>query len=814
MIKKLLYMVVCVLFTHTTLAQTLTGKVVDETNQPLPYVHVKSEQGNTLTNYNGEYGLNITDSCTITFSFIGFKKQTIKTGKGVLNVVMVTEAQIIGEVTVKSKKNNASETVLLLERKKLVGIESSIGGMEMSKKGISNAEDGLKKLTSITFSNSRLNVRGLDDRYNQITLNGIPIPSNNSDRKNIDLSILPLSVIDNIKVKKTYSSEQWSNVAGAQINITTPNVRKHFTVNYKGSFNTLTPTPNSSLNISFGNNKLKKFGLLVNFNLNQDNQNTNGVIRLANKQGNSILDYNFTEKLQQLTPSAIMVLDFNHKDLEVSNTTLFINQNSKSYRTTLGSHFDYNTDLFTIRITPTNHNLFTEQIKFELKKDKFEIRGIGGLSLVNSGENGRNQFVYLYDGNYQFNNVDKLDNHFFWSQNKESRINLGLTGKYHIRKTLHEFGYSYMITNNYFNYQQEYYDLLGVNNENVSVDPNNPFMFINGENSESFWVNNPASEVNGVIRNHSGYYKSDFNNDKIDLSFGSRFEKIYQLVEYKDQLSPVFTKYSILDNFEILPYLNVKYKITNKLQLRGSGAVTTIRPRFREMTPFIYTEVFAGSKIQGNPNLINSTVYNGDLNLEFYPSKTEIVSFTMYYKLIKNPIEKVNVATASGRLETYQNSLQSMVYGGEFDFKKSIKNFKFDFNSSYLYSNITTSENTSSSVVVTNINRPLQGSSKFMTNFDVFYMINKNNNIGIVYNYVGTKLNSVGVFGLGDIYQTPQHFVNMVYNINKDKFVMSFRINNLFNTEYKLQQMTDIGLITTNSYRTGQEFSVRFGYKL
>ena len=135
-----------------------------------------------------------------------------------------------------------------------------------------------------------------------------------------------------------------------------------------------------------------------------------------------------------------------------------------------------------------------------------------------------------------------------------------------------------------------------------------------------------------------------------------------------------------------------------------------------------------------------------------------MIAFTFYSKIIKNPIEKVNVATASGRLETYQNSESSNVIGGEIELKKQIDRFTIDYNLSLLWSNIVTSDSGSSSVVVTNLNRPLQGSSPVLSNFDVFYKMNRHTNIGLTYNYVGKKLNSVGVFGLGDIYQSPQHF--------------------------------------------------------
>ena len=85
-----------------------------------------------------------------------------------------------------------------------------------------------------------------------------------------------------------------------------------------------------------------------------------------------------------------------------------------------------------------------------------------------------------------------------------------------------------------------------------------------------------------------------------------RTEYVYQTVTYQDQLIPSLTRNHILDNFELLPYLSVKYKLDETKQLRFNNSITTVRPRFRELTPFIYTEVFEGSKIQGNPNLINT----------------------------------------------------------------------------------------------------------------------------------------------------------------------------------------------------------------
>jgi len=804
------------LLCNVVYGQTIKGKVVDNLNEPIPftYIIVADTSIGTTSNLDGNFSLDLPrPNSVLVFSSMGYNKVSITTNGGDTVIVMYEKNITMSTVTVTARRNNTSEIGLILDKKKLTGIESSIGSTELSKKGISNVEDGLKKVTGITFSNNNINVRGLGDRYNQITLNGVPIPSNNSDKKNIDLSLLPIGIMDNVKVKKSYSSEQWSNVGGAQINISSPGIKKIKSISYRSSFNTITPIPSSSLNLQYGFENNKRFGFYTNISLKRDIQNTSGVMRLVNKQGEPILNYDFNDNVNQITPSGVLILSYNKNNFGLKNTSMVISQNNNTNRETFGEHFDYTPKLYTTRVTPTNHTLFVNQLSGSWKKDKWSVDGIGGYSNVSSGENERKQFVYLYDGNYQFNNIDKLDNQVFWSQNKENRFNLNLLSKWDNDNIIHEFGYSFMVSNNSFDYQQKYYDLKTINDENSNINPESPEDYLTNGCYTELWVNNPASIVTGYSMINGGYYKTNMSFNKIDLSGGVRLEKVIQMVDYRDQLSPVFLRRSELDNVDILPYLSLKYKLSDKKQFKFSNSITTIRPRFREMVPFIFTEVFAGAKVQGNPNLINSKVYGTDLSFEFYPTMGDIISITTYGKLINNPIEKVNVATASGRLETYQNGDQSYVLGVEVDVKKKVNDFSFDLNTSYLLSQITVSDNGSSSTVTTNKKRPLQGSTPLLINFDIFYKFKVLHNIGLTYNFIGDKLNSVGVFGLGDIYQKPQHFLNLIYNFNKDNYILSLRVNNILNTEYQLRQQSDIGEVITNSYRMGNTLSISFKYK-
>lgn len=83
---------------------TVSGKVVSATdNEPLPGVNVaiKGQNKGTITNFNGEYTLEVDEKDVLVFSFIGYA--TIETpvgGRTRIDVSLVEEAKELGEVTV------------------------------------------------------------------------------------------------------------------------------------------------------------------------------------------------------------------------------------------------------------------------------------------------------------------------------------------------------------------------------------------------------------------------------------------------------------------------------------------------------------------------------------------------------------------------------------------------------------------------------------------------------------------------------------------------------------------------------------------
>ncbi len=253
--KKFILMIVVLLAGALAInAQTVVkGNVKEKTsngNVPLPFVNVFVE-GTTIgvaTDFDGNYQLTIPDlrSFTVSYSFMGFKKQSKEiesTGSETFSfdIIMEADGETLEEVKVAAKINRESETMLLLEQKKAKIAVESIGARELSIKGVSDASAAVTKVTGISKQdgNGTLNVRGLGDRYNTTTLNRLPLSSNNSEVKNIDLKLFPTDVISHINIEKTYTANLYGDFGGANIDIVSKKLTgaSFFNVGVKSSIN-------------------------------------------------------------------------------------------------------------------------------------------------------------------------------------------------------------------------------------------------------------------------------------------------------------------------------------------------------------------------------------------------------------------------------------------------------------------------------------------------------------------------------------------------------------------------------------------------
>ena len=225
---SLLINLICFGQTKGIVSGVLTDK--DSNNATLPFANavIKGTTIGTTTDENGVYSLSLNPgSHVIEFSFLGYENVevpiVIKAGETItINRTLGSGSYQLTDVVIKAAASREKETALLLEQKKAVEIKQSIGAQEMSRKGVSDVEEGLTKITGITKVEGRgLFIRGLEDRYNNLLINDLQAPSNSPFKKIIPLDLFPTDIVGVLNVYKTFNPNISGDFAGATVNIET-----------------------------------------------------------------------------------------------------------------------------------------------------------------------------------------------------------------------------------------------------------------------------------------------------------------------------------------------------------------------------------------------------------------------------------------------------------------------------------------------------------------------------------------------------------------------------------------------------------------
>ena len=234
---------------------SIAGKLTDKefNDEPLAFANViiKGTTKGTTTDFDGLYEIANLEPGTyiVLYSYLGYETVEVpdiivEAGKvTTINVPMsASEGVSLDEVVVTTVARKDSEVALLLDQKKAVEIKESIGAQQLAKIGVSDAATATTKISGVSSSEASgdVFVRGLGDRYLSTTLNGLPVPSDDVERKNIDLGLFPTRVIQNVSVSKTYGVQSTADQASGVVNITSrePQGSSEVSVGIRGGANT------------------------------------------------------------------------------------------------------------------------------------------------------------------------------------------------------------------------------------------------------------------------------------------------------------------------------------------------------------------------------------------------------------------------------------------------------------------------------------------------------------------------------------------------------------------------------------------------
>ena len=642
---------------------------------------------------------------------------------------------------------------------------------------------------------------------------------------------------------------------------------------FEHNFNTSTNSSpiNRSIGIFAGNkfilgkekdNSDKVLGISFVANYSNKHNYQNGDYRIINAQDETQVDYSFEKWSFNTKGSALgnvfLQLNENHN---IQLNSLFINISSDEVRETTGFNWDYVDNVFSRRLTYKQNNLLANQVSGNhvFFNNKLEMNWGLGFNATKSIEPDRRQLIYCYaDGanqdEYTMNDMDVNDNHRFFSELNENEVSAKGQIKYNITteeidgvetpKTSVIAGYNTKTKSRTFDYRQFNYNVKNLDNIHSSVDVNSPESYINDESMDQggFYIRemgDPASKYD-VYQNITAFYGAfDWKpSDKLQFLTGLRYEDGDQYLITKNQQIPTITeRYEVKAgniSDKILPSVVMKYSANDTNIVRFTVSKTVSRPGFKEVAPFEYVEMFAGTKSKGNPLLKNAFVYNADLRLERYPRFGERIAIGGFYKYISNPIEKTMLATASGQLQSFANAQKGVVTGLELEFTKQLtfigrdssrinnlfSNISFNANAAYIYSQVSIDTIVEgASIISTNLNRPLQGASPYLANIDLTYKKRFSENfkgtVAVSYNIFGRRLYAAGAQGIGDSYENSAGNLNLVFRgeFNK-RFIAGITVGNLTNPTYAIIQEGKDRDLTINSYQRGVTIGCSLTYKL
>ncbi|WP_297801596.1 carboxypeptidase-like regulatory domain-containing protein, partial [uncultured Polaribacter sp.] len=252
--KKILFITLLALsqFINAQDKGTLKGLLTDKetSNEPLPFANIiiKGTAIGTTSDFDGNYFLKVpAGNHIVIFSFLGYKEVeksfSIKDGETItINQLLSAEEGVaLDDIIIKTSSSKESASALLIDQKKAVVIKESIGAQTLAKIGVSNAANATTKISGVTKSESSgdIYIRGLGDRYLSTTMNGLPIPSDDVNNKNINLNLFSTNIIKNVGISKTYTTSSYADQGSGNVDVNSKEYSKRgFSISLAGGTNT------------------------------------------------------------------------------------------------------------------------------------------------------------------------------------------------------------------------------------------------------------------------------------------------------------------------------------------------------------------------------------------------------------------------------------------------------------------------------------------------------------------------------------------------------------------------------------------------
>lgn len=822
----------------------------------------------------------------IEIKYVGYKtvvKRQIKIEDNrivTLDFELKADTQMLSDVTVVAKANRESESVTLLEQKKSIVAVQSVGAKELSRKGVGDAQGAVTKVSGISKQEGVKNVfvRGLGDRYNLTTLNRFPIPSEDPEYKNIALDFFSTDIIQSVDVNKTFGGTMASDVAGAGINISSKELvgRSELKASVSAGANTnvmrsgvmqmdgvnafgfaQSSEPEADLNAYSFHNSLdpSKKNAPVNqsymlsggkewnwetdvFSVYMVGSHDKKYAYYDEEVRNSITSGDLSQDMKgdisKIETSQLLMagLNYRHSDkLHLQYDLMMVHAARESVGDYWGMDADFQSsdtyEGFMRRQQVNDNRLLVNQLSGVWKfAPKWSLDAGISYNKIKGMEPDRriNNLVKTAGGYVPMKGTGVQQRYF--SELNEDDINLraGFTYKlpdaYGSEFSSVNFGYTGRLVNDGFSATE--YDLSVIRQQSFdATDVKFDRYYNQGNLDKGFFMQDRNQDEYDVDKKiHSVYAEATYQlSEHFIANVGVKYDNVNLGVNYRVNRGGTKGSQSI-DKDYVLPSVNLRYNFNDKHALRFGASKTYTLPQAKEISPYRYISVSFNS--QGNPDLKPSDNYNADLKWDFYLSGSELFSIGAFYKYIKNPISRIEVASAGGFLSYENIADHAMVAGAEVEFRKDLFSRKtaeeihkltFGVNGAYTYTHAKVS------LATVSTGSQLEGAAPWIVNSDLSYQLQKgkyNLTSTLVFNYFSDRIYTIGTEGFQDIMEKGIPTLDFVLSAKMgNRFSLSMKAANLLNASHQLTRKgnADNREVVLSKYKKGVDLSLGISYE-
>ena len=211
---------------------TVTGIVMDSKTKELlvgTTIMVKESKQGTVSDVNGNYTIQgvKTGNIVLSVSYMGYKTQEIplilKKGENRnLNILLEDLSLVVGEVVVTGQVRG--QQAAINQQLNASGIVNVISTEKLQELPDANVAEAIGRLPGLMTQREggegqKIVIRGLEPKYNTISINGMMAPSTDPNDRSTDLNMVASEIIGGVEVMKAITADKDADGLGGTVNI-------------------------------------------------------------------------------------------------------------------------------------------------------------------------------------------------------------------------------------------------------------------------------------------------------------------------------------------------------------------------------------------------------------------------------------------------------------------------------------------------------------------------------------------------------------------------------------------------------------------